>query len=181
MLQTRIHGLGGQGVVLSAHLLGKAALHSGLWAHSFPFFTTAMRGGNVTAFARIDEAPIDQRCFVYTPDALIVFHEGLLSIDEVIDGVNLQGSIVVNTEQPWLDAPAGFEGEMVFLNARRIAERTIGRPILSTVMAGAAAGVLNVIPLDALIAAIEESFADRLVRMNVEAAEEGFRCARSAQ
>ena len=77
MLESRFHGLGGQGVVLTTHLLGKAATKGGMWAHSFPFFTTAMRGGMVTAYSRIETGPIDERCFIYTPDILILFHENL--------------------------------------------------------------------------------------------------------
>lgn len=174
MLESRFHGLGGQGVVLAAHLLGRAALRDGRWAHSFPFFTTAMRGGMVNAFTRIDEAPIDQRCFVYTPDALILFHEKLLQVDEVVEGVRPRGMILVNTREHRLDPPPGFEGEMFLLDARGIAERALGRPVLSTVMAGAAARALGAVPLEALRAAIVESFAAHLTNANLSAAEQGY-------
>lgn len=173
MLESRFHGLGGQGVVLTTHLLGKAAVIGDLWAHSFPFFTTAMRGGMVTAFSRINSGPIDQRCFIYNPNLLILFHENLLHIDEVVGGIDPHGLILVNTEKQSLDRPDGFKGDIFIVNAREIAERTLGRPILSTVMAGAFVTIQDFISLDNLSEAIEDSFAPDIASGNIQAAKQG--------
>jgi pyruvate ferredoxin oxidoreductase gamma subunit len=173
MLESRFHGLGGQGVVLTTHLIGKAAVIGDLWAHSFPFFTTAMRGGMVTAFSRINTGPIDQRCFIYSPNILVLFHENLLLIDDVVSGIDPQGLILVNSEKQSLDPPAGFEGEISLVNAREIAESTLGRPILSTVMAGAFASMQDFISLDMLSGAIEDSFAPDIASRNLLAAKQG--------
>ncbi len=173
MLESRFHGLGGQGVVLTTHLLGKAATKGGMWAHSFPFFTTAMRGGMVTAYSRIETGPIDERCFIYTPDILILFHENLLQVDDVVKGIKLNGIIIVSTEKHRLDTPPSFEGDIFLVNAREIAESTLGRPILSTVMAGAFVTVQDLISPDMLYEAIGESFAPKLAAGNLQAAEQG--------
>jgi pyruvate ferredoxin oxidoreductase gamma subunit len=174
MLESRFHGLGGQGVVLSAHLIGGAALKAGLWAHSFPFFTTAMRGGTVTAYARIAKYAIDERCFIYTPDVLILFHENLLYVDDVIKGIKPEGSILVNTDKKMLNRPVGFEGNLFVVHAQKIADTTLGRPILSTVMAGAFLNVQEMLTIDLLSHAINEQFSTKLASMNIEAAEQGY-------
>ncbi len=57
IFEIRLHGIGGQGVAASADLLALAAVRAGMWAHSFPFFGTEIRGGNVTAFTRISPDP----------------------------------------------------------------------------------------------------------------------------
>jgi pyruvate ferredoxin oxidoreductase gamma subunit len=178
MLESRFHGLGGQGVVLTTHLLGKAAVAGNLWAHSFPFFTTAMRGGMVTAFSRIDTGPVDQRCFIYNPNILILYHENLLLIEDVVNGIDPGGLILVNTERDTIDPPVGFEGDIFLVNAREIAEATLGRPILSTVMAGAFVTIQEFISLDMLSGAINESFAEDIASKNTKAAIQGNQATR---
>lgn len=173
MLESRFHGLGGQGVVLSTHLIGKAAIRAGMWAHSFPFFTTAMRGGLVTAYCRIEQMAIDERCFIYTPDVLILFHESLLQVEEIVNGIKTDGTILVNTDKSSLVAPDGFDGNIFIIDARKIAETTIGRPVLSTVMAGAFINVQEMISVDQLCASIEESFTAKLASDNQKAARQG--------
>ncbi len=173
MLESRFHGLGGQGVVLTTHLLGSAALKAGKWAHSFPFFTTAMRGGMVTAYARIAKFAIDERCFIYTPDVLILFHENLLQVDDVVNGIKPDGNIIVNTDKNILERPAGFEGNIFLVDARKIAEITLGRPVFSTVMAGAFINVQDMVTIDLLCDAIDENFTGKLASVNREAAEQG--------
>jgi Pyruvate/2-oxoacid:ferredoxin oxidoreductase gamma subunit len=59
------------------------------------------------------------------------------------------------------------------VNAREIAESTLGRPILSTVMAGAFVTIQELISIDKLFEAINESFAPKLAAGNLQAAEQG--------
>lgn len=174
MIEIRFHGLGGQGVVSTSHLLSKAAMKRGKWSHSFPFFTTAMRGGLVTAFTRIDDAQIDKRCFVYNPDLLVVFRQEMLTSEEVIGGINPEGFIVINAEESRTKFPPGFHGELFTLNASKIAKEEIGRPILSTAIVGAVVKVLDLIPLDALHEAISEDFEGDLRSANIRAADRAF-------
>jgi pyruvate ferredoxin oxidoreductase gamma subunit len=174
MQEARIHGLGGQGVVLTAHLVGSAAVRAGKWGLSFPFFSTAIRGGLVTAFLRIDEAPVDIRCYIYEPRFLVAFDVSLLDLEEVVAGLQPDAKVLVNCAEMPTRLPAGFRGILYALKADEIAKETLGRPILSTVMAGAMAKVLGEVPLDHLLKSIEESFSARLVPPNLKAAEVGF-------
>jgi pyruvate ferredoxin oxidoreductase gamma subunit len=174
MHEARIHGLGGQGVVLTAHLVGDAAVRAGRWGLSLPFFSTAIRGGLVTAYLRIDNAPIDIRCYIYEPHFLVAFDESLLDLPEVVAGLQPGAKLLINSRATPKRLPDAFQGEVYVLDADRIAQETLGRPILSTVMAGAMAGVLGVVPLESLQSAVEASFSARLVPSNVEAARAGF-------
>lgn len=173
MIEVRLHGLGGHGVVSCAHLVGRAALKSGNWAHSFPFFTTAMRGGMVTAFVRIDDSAINQHCFISQPNLVILFDLRLMANTDVIEGISAQTRLLANSTQPSF-ADGKASGELYCVAAERIARDTIKRPILSTVMAGAAIRLLDEIPLVFLEEAIKESLSERLHEKNIKAAQLGF-------
>jgi pyruvate ferredoxin oxidoreductase gamma subunit len=175
MKEIRFHGLGGQGVVLSSHLIGRAAFYYGMKAQSFPFFTTAMRGGTVTAYTRIDQIPINNRSFIYTPNILVLFAEDLLYQPNIVQGIDPDGVIIVNSHgNHALSQPKGFNGSLFQLNAYIIAQKTIKRPILSTIMAGALLGSLTEIPFQFLSEAIEHEFSSRISKINQEGARMGF-------
>jgi len=57
MLQIRIHGRGGQGVVTAAEMLSVAAFEQGRHAQAFPSFGSERTGAPVVAFCRIDAPP----------------------------------------------------------------------------------------------------------------------------
>ena len=78
MLQVRIHGRGGQGVVSGAEVLAVAAFLEGRHAQAFPSFGSERMGAPVMAFCRIDDRPIRLREPVMEPDALIVQDSTLL-------------------------------------------------------------------------------------------------------
>jgi pyruvate ferredoxin oxidoreductase gamma subunit len=61
MLQIRIHGRGGQGVVTAAEMLSIAAFREGKHAQAFPSFGSERTGAPVVAYCRIDEKEIRLR------------------------------------------------------------------------------------------------------------------------
>ena len=61
MLQIRIHGRGGQGVVTAAEMLSVAAFHEGRYAQAFPSFGSERTGAPVVAFCRISDTEIRLR------------------------------------------------------------------------------------------------------------------------
>ena len=78
MLEIRLHGRGGQGVVTAAELLSVAAFLDGHEAQAFPSFGSERMGAPVMAFCRISDAPIRLREPVTKPDAVIVVDATLL-------------------------------------------------------------------------------------------------------
>jgi pyruvate ferredoxin oxidoreductase gamma subunit len=72
MLEIRIHGRGGQGVVTAAELLSIAAFREGQYAQAFPSFGSERMGAPVTSFCRIDARPIRVREPIDRPDVVVV-------------------------------------------------------------------------------------------------------------
>jgi pyruvate ferredoxin oxidoreductase gamma subunit len=67
MLQIRIHGRGGQGVVTATELLSVAAFEQGRHAQAFPSFGSERTGAPVVAFCRISDTEIRLREPILAP------------------------------------------------------------------------------------------------------------------
>ena len=66
MLELRIHGRGGQGVVTMAELLAKAAVKAGKEAQTLPFFGVERRGAAVGRDVALEVAPRSEKSRRYT-------------------------------------------------------------------------------------------------------------------
>ncbi|MGZ3494090.1 MAG: 2-oxoacid:acceptor oxidoreductase family protein, partial [Thermodesulfobacteriota bacterium] len=58
MIEIRIHGTGGQGVVVAAKLLADAAAKSGYKSQCFSAYGVERRGGSVESYVRISDKDI---------------------------------------------------------------------------------------------------------------------------
>ena len=87
MLQIRIHGRGGQGVVTAAEMLSIAAFEQGRHAQAFPSFGSERTGAPVVAFCRIDDHEIRLREPILAPDVLIIQDPTLLHQVDVFQGL----------------------------------------------------------------------------------------------
>ena len=180
MLQIRIHGRGGQGVVTAAELLSVAAFDQGHHAQAFPSFGSERMGAPVLAFCRIDEHPIRLREPVLEPDVLIVQDATLLHQVDVFQGLRPDGYVLINSqrsfEQLGLDEMlARFRRErLCTVPASEIALRHLGRPLPNAVLLGGFAALSGLITLDAVAHAIRAKFGAKLAQGNVAAATEAF-------
>src|SRR5436309_16126498 len=86
VLQVRIHGRGGQGVVTAAELLALAAFVDGRHAQAFPSFGSERTGAPVMAFCRVGDGPIRTREPIVAPDALVIQDPTLLHVPDVFAG-----------------------------------------------------------------------------------------------
>jgi len=98
MREVRFHGRAGQGILTASRLFAQAAILEGKYAQAFPDFGPERLGSLVQPFARIDDQPIEIRSQVYTPNAVAVFDESLLSKVPVTRGVVANGQLVVNSK-----------------------------------------------------------------------------------
>jgi pyruvate ferredoxin oxidoreductase gamma subunit len=176
MLQVRIHGRGGQGVVTAAELLSLAAFDEGRHAQAFPTFGSERMGAPVTAFCRIDDRPIRAREPIAEPDALIVQDPTLLHQVAVFSGLAPDGCVLINTErdveQLGIDDLAQ---RVVTIPATQIAREHLGRPLPNAVLLGAFAALTGAVSLEALAKAIGEKFSGRVAERNVSGAEAAYR------
>ncbi|MGN1150080.1 MAG: 2-oxoacid:acceptor oxidoreductase family protein, partial [Sutterella sp.] len=97
MLQIRIHGRGGQGVVTAAEMLALAGFMEGHCAQAFPSFGSERTGAPVVAFARLAPHEIRLREPVLEPDVVLVQDRTLLDSVDVFSGLNPEGYVLINS------------------------------------------------------------------------------------
>jgi len=103
MLQIRIHGRGGQGVVTAAEMLSIAAFEQGRFAQAFPSFGSERTGAPVVAFCRISDQPIRLREPILAPDVLIVQDPTLLHQVDVFQGLQPDGYVLINSTRSFAE------------------------------------------------------------------------------
>jgi pyruvate ferredoxin oxidoreductase gamma subunit len=173
MLQIRIHGRGGQGVVTAAELLSMAAFLEGRHALAFPSFGSERTGAPVVAFCRIDDRPIRSHEPISSPDALIVQDPTLVHQVDVFGGLRDGGTVVLNTGRGIEELGLGdVAGRFAIrpVPATRIAREHLGRPIPSAALLGAFAACTGAVTLRFVHEAIRERFGGHVADGNVAAA-----------
>ena len=181
MLQIRIHGRGGQGVVTAAEMLSIAAFEQGRHAQAFPSFGSERTGAPVVAFCRIDEHPIRLREPIMEPDALIIQDPTLLHQVDVFSGLRRDGYILINTAKSFVELGLGefvqgFRPErLLTVPATELALKHLGRPLPNAVLLGAFAALGGSVALDAVEAAIRSKFSGKVAESNIAAAREAHR------
>jgi pyruvate ferredoxin oxidoreductase gamma subunit len=172
MLQVRIHGRGGQGVVTAAELLSVAAFLDGAHAQAFPSFGSERTGAPVVAFCRIDDREIRVREPIVAPDALIIQDPTLLHQVDLFGGLRPGGHVLLNSTRP--PAELGLADlDVVTVPATELAREHLGKPLPNAALLGAFAALTGAVTLDSVAAAIRERFATKPAEANVMAA----RCA----
>ncbi|HSI80817.1 MAG TPA: 2-oxoacid:acceptor oxidoreductase family protein [Solirubrobacterales bacterium] len=180
MLQVRIHGRGGQGVVTAAELLSVAAFADGRHAQAFPSFGSERTGAPVVSFCRIDDAPIRSREPIAEPDALIVQDPTLLHQVDLFAGVGPGAAVLVNSSR----SPEGLGieelatrldgGRLLTVPATELAREHLGRPLPNAALLGGFAALTGAVAIGSVAKAIRERFAGPVGEGNVAAAEAAF-------
>jgi pyruvate ferredoxin oxidoreductase gamma subunit len=176
VLQVRIHGRGGQGVVTAAEMLSLAAFEEGRYAQAFPSFGSERMGAPVVSFCRIDDREIRVREPVVKPDALIVQDPTLLHQVDVFGGLEPDGFILINTAKSFdklgLDEfVRGFHRErLLTVPASDLAREHTGRAVANAALLGGFAALTGLISLNAVVSAIRERFSGTVAEGNVAAA-----------
>ncbi|MEX8518878.1 MAG: 2-oxoacid:acceptor oxidoreductase family protein [Leptothrix sp. (in: b-proteobacteria)] len=180
MLQIRIHGRGGQGVVTAAEMLSIAAFEQGRHAQAFPSFGSERTGAPVVAFCRIDDREIRLREPILAPDVLIVQDPTLLHQVDVFQGLQPDGFVLINSRRSFdelglADIARRFRRErLTTVPASEIALKHLGRPLPNAVLLGGFAALSGLITLDAVGLAIRAKFSGKVADANVAAAAEAF-------
>lgn len=179
MIEIRIHGRGGQGVVTAAELIAIAAFQDGKTAQAFPYFGVERTGAPIEAYARIDDNPIGLREQVHEPDVIIVQDPTLLTAIDVAKGANKKTILIINSSKNKNEINVKLPAKNIFVvDATKIAMEKIGRNIVNTTILGAFAKTTKLVSLDALKKAIKEKFGDKgetVVSKNIEAIEEAYK------
>lgn len=171
MKEIRWHGRGGNGGFTAARLLGHAAaLHGGMYAQAFPSFGPERRGAPVLGFTRISEEVITDHSKVYSCDCVIILDETLIDSVDVLEGAREDCVVVINSARPAEEfrARPGFDRirRVIAIDATQLALQELGANIVNTIMMGAAVGATDLVTLEALEMAIDESMAPGLREKN---------------
>ncbi len=178
MLQVRIHGRGGQGVVTAAEMLSVAAFEQGRHAQAFPSFGSERTGAPVVAFCRIDDKDIRLREPVLAPDVLIVQDPTLLHQVDVFQGLKPEGYVLINSRKSFDELGLGevaarFRHErLTTVPASEIALKHLKRPLPNAALLGGFAALSGLVSLEAVAHAIREKFGGSVAEANIAAATE---------
>ena len=180
LLQIRIHGRGGQGVVTATELLSVAAFEQGRHAQAFPSFGSERTGAPVVAFCRIGDEEIRLREPIVEPDVLIVQDPTLLHQVDVFQGLKPDGYVLINSKRSFdelglADVARRFRHErLTTVPATEIAMKHLGRPLPNAVLLGGFAALSGLINIDAVAVAIRDKFSGKVADGNIAAAAEAY-------
>ena len=171
LTELRIAGFGGQGVILSAIILGKAAsIHQGAYATMTQNFGPEARGGACSAQLLLSSEPILYP-YVTQPDILVVMSQEAYARfgPELKEGGTLivEQDLVRVTNLP-------RETKVYSCPATRIAEELGKRMVLNSVMVGFFAAVTRLLEPDAVRKAVAESVPSNFRELNLKAFEKGY-------
>jgi pyruvate ferredoxin oxidoreductase gamma subunit len=170
----RMSGLGGQGVVTSAHVLAMAANRDGLFSISNPFFGAEKRMAPAESYCRVGPERIYDRGELVYPDIIVVYHPQVITLQKsytapFYSGIKKNGVLIINANAELLNDEdkqtlADLNVAVYTFDATALAVEIAGTE-LSTNMAliGAICGISKVVTLEGLDGAIEERFGKKYV------------------
>ena len=187
MVEVRIHGRGGQGVVTASDLIAMAAFEEGRHAQAFPSFGSERTGAPVVAYCRISDSPIRTREPVLSPDLVVVQDRTLLPILNVFSGLTENGYVLINSSKRSADLglsdlqarqPAGH---FMTIPATDIAREHTGRTVPNAVLLGGVAALTGLYRMESVSHAIMNRFPGKVGERNVAAAQAAYDLVMSKQ
>jgi pyruvate ferredoxin oxidoreductase gamma subunit len=174
MKEIRIHARAGQGAITTAALLGFSYFNEGKYSYAFPNFGAARMGAPMNAFVRVDKVPVRLRSQIYEPDYVLIMDPTLLRGYNCFSGLKEDGVAIINGKED-MELPKIKAKQKVFVvPANEIALRTIGRPIVNTILIGAFAAATGELKLDTLLEVAKNRFSGKAQEGNLAAIKEGF-------
>lgn len=171
LTEIRIAGFGGQGVMLSAHIIGKAAaVYQGAYATMTQSFGPEARGGAASAQVILSAQPVLYP-YVTRPDVLIAMSQEAYS--RFLPELKPKGLLLIESDLVRLsDLPSGIRVHSI--PATRLAEELGRRMVLNVVMVGFFGAITALLEPDALRKAVMDSVPPATRDLNVRAFEKGF-------
>jgi 2-oxoglutarate ferredoxin oxidoreductase subunit gamma len=171
LTEIRLAGFGGQGVILSAIVLGKAAsIYQGGFATMTQNFGPEARGGACSAQLVLSDSPVLYP-YVTQPDIMVILsQEAYVRFgSEVKDG-----SILIIEEDLVRVSDVSKSVQVFSIPATRIAEELGKRMVLNSVMVGFFTAVTNLLDPAAVRKAVADSVPPNFRDLNLKAFEKGL-------
>ncbi len=171
LTEIRVAGFGGQGVILSAMIIGKAAsIFEGGHATLTQSFGPEARGGASSAQVILSDQPIAYP-YLTRPDILMVLSQQAYTrfSPELKDG----GILIV--EEDLVRLTKGRDNVRIYgAPATRLAEELGRKMVLNVVMVGFFAAVTGVLKREALRQAVSDSVPPATRELNLRAFDKGY-------
>ncbi|HEY1337668.1 MAG TPA: 2-oxoacid:acceptor oxidoreductase family protein [Bryobacteraceae bacterium] len=171
LTEIRIAGFGGQGVILAAAVIGKAAaIFEGAYATMTQSFGPEARGGSSSAQVILSTEPILYP-YVTQPDILVVMSQEAYT--RFTPQLKLRGILITEQDLVRIDrAPAGVR--LYGVPATRLAEELGRKVVLNIVMVGFFGAVTGLLDPESLRKAVADSVPAAMQKLNLEAFDKGF-------
>ena len=165
----RISGLGGQGVVTTAHILGAAMDNAGKFASLVPFFGSEKRMAPVEAYVRASSDPIYEVGEVIYPDIILIYHSQVVTHGKsytmpFYTGLKPNSLIIINTAFDVLTEDdekvlRDLNATVVQFDATQLAMNIAGTELATNMaMMGMLFGLTKLVTTDNIEVAVRERF-----------------------
>lgn len=170
-MDIRFSGFGGQGIIKSGMLIGKAAsLFDNKFATLTQSFGPEARGGACSAQVVIDKNEVLYP-YIVAPEILVSMSQEAY---EKFIGDPIKGSIVLTDTDLVKPKTKRKDVNMFSIPATRIAEEMGNRIFANVVMVGFFTAITNLVSLEAMKKALPGSVPERFLDTNIEALEKGY-------
>jgi 2-oxoglutarate ferredoxin oxidoreductase subunit gamma len=169
--EIRIAGFGGQGVVLSANILGRAvSLHENGYATMTQSYGPEARGGAASAALILSSDPVLYP-YIAKPDILVCMSQEAYT--RFTPELQADGILLVEEDLVRLDE-TGARHRVYGIPATRIAEELGKKMILNVVMLGFFSAITGAVSAEACRKAVAEVVPARFREVNLQAFEKGL-------
>jgi 2-oxoglutarate ferredoxin oxidoreductase subunit gamma len=175
-LEVRLSGFGGQGIIRSGEIIGKAAaIYDGRYATFTQSYGPESRGGACAAQVAIADDPMELSYpHVIDPSILVIMSQG--GYNKYVPDFRRDGLLVVDEDLVELDEAA--EGLRVLkIPATRLAEELGRRIVANVVMLGFVAAMTDIASAESIKQAVLDSVPKGTEELNERAFEAGFQYA----
>lgn len=175
MLQVRLHGRGGQGVVTAAEMLSLAAFLEGHFAQAFPSFGSERTGAPVVAYARIADEEVRTHEPIAEPDVVLVQDRTLLGSVDVFGGLSANGYAIINSNEPPEKIVPELvnklpKGHVFCVPATQFAMEKIRKPLPGAPMLASLAAATDVFKLESVQKSFQTRYPGKVGDANAETA-----------
>ena len=165
----RISGLGGQGVVTTAHILGSTMDNAGKFASLVPFFGSEKRMAPVEAYVRASSEPIYEVGEVVYPDIIMIYHSQVVTHGKsytmpFYTGLKPNSLIIINSDINVLNEDdkkvlSDLNTKVIQFNATELAKKIAGTELATNMaMMGMLLGLTKLVTEAHIESAVRERF-----------------------
>jgi 2-oxoglutarate ferredoxin oxidoreductase subunit gamma len=171
LTEIRIAGFGGQGVILSAAILGKAAsIYENGFATMTQNFGPEARGGACSAQLVVSDSPVLYP-YVTKPDIMVIMSQE--AYNRFADELKPEGLLIIEEDLVRV-SNLNNDKKVYSIPATRLAEELGKRMVLNAVMVGFFTAVTKLLNVDSVRKAVADSVPPAFRELNLKAFDKGF-------